>query len=98
MTSKFYLRFLQIGVIISLVTVFFVFSDLLFPYITSKQLSFNVLTEFLLLVWGVFIWKFPAYRPKKSGITWGVIAFLIAILWSCTYSVDPVLSFWGDAE
>jgi len=98
MTSKFYLRFLQIGVIASLITVFFVFSDLLFPYITSKQLSFNVLTEFLLLVWGVFIWKFPAYRPKKSAITWGIVAFLIAILWSCTYSVDPILSFWGDAE
>lgn len=98
MTSKFYLRFLQIGAIASLLTVFFVFSDLLFPYITSKQLSFNVLTEFLLLIWGVFIWKFPAYRPKKSLMTWGVIAFLIAILYSCSYSIDPALSFWGDAE
>lgn len=98
MTSKFYLRLLQIGAVASLLIVFFVFSDLLFPYITSKQLSFNVLTEFLLLVWGVFIWKFPAYRPKKSLITWGLIAFLIAILWSCSYSVDPVTSFWGDAE
>ena len=98
MTSKFYLRFLQIGAIASLVTVFFVFSDLLFPYITSKQLSFNVLTEFLLLVWGIFIWKFPAYRPKKSLITGGIIAFLIAILWSCLYSVDVNTSFWGDAE
>jgi O-antigen ligase len=98
MTSKFYLRFLQIGVIASLLTVFFVFSDLLFPYITSKQLSFNVLTEFLLLIWGVFIWKFPVYRPKLSYITWGLVAFLIAIIWSCGISVDPVLSFWGDAE
>jgi O-antigen ligase len=98
MTSKFYLRFLQIGAIASLLTVFFVFSDLLFPYITSKQLSFNILTEFLLVVWAVFIWKFPAYRPKKSLITWGIFAFLAAILWSCIPSVDPVLSFWGDAE
>ncbi len=98
MTSKFYLRFLQIGVVASLLTVFFVFSDVLFPYITSKQLSFNVLTEFLLVIWAIFIWKFPNYRPKKSLMTWGLIAFLVAILWSCTYSVDPVLSFWGDAE
>ena len=98
MNSKFYLRFLQIGAIASLVIVFFTFSDLLFPYITSKQLSFNILTEVLLLVWAIFIWKFPTYRPKKSLMTWGVIAFLIAILWSCSYSVDPILSFWGDAE
>lgn len=98
MNLKFYLRFLQIGVIVSLLTVFFVFSDLLFPYITSKQLSFNVLTEVMLLVWGIFIWKFPAYRPKLSYITWGLVAFLIAIFWSCGISIDPTLSFWGDAE
>lgn len=79
-------------------TVFFVFSDLLFPYITSKQLSFNVLTEFLLLIWAIFIWKFPTYRPKKSLITWGLISFLGAIILSCFVSVDPVISFWGDAE
>lgn len=98
MTSKFYLRVLQFGAIASLLTVFFVFSDLLFPYITSKQLSFNILTEFLLVIWAIFIWKFPTYRPKRSLMTWGLVAFLVAILWSCSYSVDPVLSFWGDAE
>ncbi|MEI6835724.1 MAG: O-antigen ligase family protein [Candidatus Falkowbacteria bacterium] len=98
MTSKFYLRVLQFGAIASLVTVFLVFSDLLFPYITSKQLTFNILTEFLLLIWAVFIWKFPTYRPKKSLITWGIIAFLGAILLSCFVSVDFNTSFWGDAE
>lgn len=98
MTSKFYLRLLQFGAIASLFIVFFVFSDLLFPYITSKQLSFNILTEFLLLIWAVFIWKFPAYRPKKSLITLGIVAFLVAILWSCFVSVDFNTSFWGDAE
>lgn len=98
MNAKTYLRLLQVGSITSLLTVFFVFSDLLFPYITSKQLSFNILTEFLLVIWGVFIWKFPNYRPKKSLMTWGLIAFLAAILWSCIPSVDPILSFWGDAE
>jgi len=82
----------------SLITVFFVFSDLLFPYITSKQLSFNILTEVLLLVWAIFILKFPTYRPKKSLITWGIMAFLGAILLSCFVSVDANISFWGDAE
>lgn len=98
MTSKFYLRFLQFGAVASLIIVFFVFSDLLFPYITSKQLSFNILTEVLLLVWAIFIWKFPTYRPKKSLITWGIMAFLGAILLSCFVSVDINTSFWGDAE
>ena len=98
MTSKFYLRVLQFGAIASLLTVFLVFSDLLFPYITSKQLTFNILTEFLFLIWAVFIWKFPTYRPKKSLITWGIIAFLVAISLSCFVSVDIDTSFWGGAE
>jgi O-antigen ligase len=98
MTSKFYLRFLQIGAIASLLTVFLVFSNLLFPYITSKQLTFNVLTEFLILVWAIFIWKFPQYRPKFSMMTWGIMAFLGAIILSCSVSVDFNTSFWGDAE
>lgn len=98
MTANFYKRILQGGVIASLATVFLVFPTLLFPYITSKQLVFNILTEALLLIWGVFIWKFPAYRPKKSLITWGTLAFFGALILSCFNSVDPVLSFWGDAE
>lgn len=98
MTSKFYLRLLQTGAIASLLTVFLVFSGLLFPYITSKQLTFNILTEFLIVFWLIFIWKFPSYRPKRSFITWGIAAFLLAITWSCFSSVDPLLSFWGDAE
>lgn len=98
MTANFYKRILQAGVILSLATVFLVFPTLLFPYITSKQLVFNILSEVLLLIWLVFIWKFPAYRPKKSLITWGLLAFFGALILSCFNSVDPLLSFWGDAE
>lgn len=98
MTANFYKRLLQAGVILSLATVFLVFPTLLFPYITSKQLVFNILSEALLLIWLVFIWKFPTYRPKKSFITWGLLAFFGALILSCFNSIDPVLSFWGDAE
>lgn len=98
MTAKTYLRILQGGLIASLLIVFFVFKDLLFPYITSKQLSFNILMEFLLVIWFVFIMRFPAYRPKKNLILYGLIAYLVAIIASCLISVDPILSFWGDSE
>ena len=98
MTANFYKRLLQTGVILSISTVFLVFPTLLFPYITSKQLVFNILSEALLLIWLIFIWKFPVYRPKKSFITWGLLAFFGALILSCFNSVDPVLSFWGDAE
>ncbi len=98
MSPKIYLRFLQAGIILSLVIVFFVFSNLLFPFITSKQLSFNILMEVMLAVWLVFIMRYPEYRPKRSYISWGLIAYFVAILASIAVSYDPALSFWGDAE
>lgn len=98
MPAKIYLRFLQIGLFASLFIVFFVFPDLLFPYITSKQLSFNILMELMLVVWLVFIWRYPAYRPGRNYITFGLLAYFIAVLASIAVSVDPILSFWGDAE
>lgn len=98
MSSKVYLRILQAGIIFSLFIVFLVFEDLLFPYITSKQLSFNILMELMLAVWLVFIMRYPEYRPKRNYVTWGLVAYFIAILASIAVSYDPALSFWGDAE
>lgn len=98
MREKTYLRILQAGVIASLFIVFFVFKDLLFPYITSKQISFNILTELMFAFYLVFILRFPKYRPRKNWITFGLLAFLAAISLSLTVSVDRALSFWADAE
>jgi O-antigen ligase len=98
MSAKTYLRILQGGLIASLVFVFFVFPGLLFPYITSKQLSFNILMELLLAIWLVFIMRYPEYRPKRNYVTWGLLAYLAAIVASCVVSVNFTLSFWGNAE
>jgi len=98
MSPKTYLRILQGGIIASLFIMLFVFRDLLFPFITSKQLPFNIIMEILLAIWLVFILRFPEYRPKKNFISYGLIAYFLAILASCVISVDFNLSFWGDAE
>jgi len=98
MPAKVYLRIIQGGLAASLLIVFFVFKDLLFPYITSKQLPFNILIEFLFALWLLFILRYPEYRPKRNYITWGLLAYFLAILISCAVSVDFGLSFWGDAE
>jgi len=98
MSPKTYLRILQGGIIVSLLAILCVFRDLLFPYITSKQLPFNILMEILFAIWLVFILRYPEYRPKKNFISYGLVAYFIAILASCVISVDFNLSFWGDAE
>ncbi|HPW05915.1 MAG TPA: hypothetical protein PLA05_03080, partial [bacterium] len=98
MSAKSYQRILQFGVFASLGVIFLLFGNLLFPYISSKQLVFNILMELLLPFWLVLIWKFPEFRPQKSWITWGLIAYLAAILLSSFTGVDFNLSFWGDVE
>ncbi|MEI6528979.1 MAG: O-antigen ligase family protein [Candidatus Falkowbacteria bacterium] len=98
MSPKTYLRILQGGIIASLFIILLVFKNLLFPYITSKQLPFNIIMEILFALWAVFMLRYPEYRPKKSFISYGLIAYFAAILVSCFISVDFNLSFWGDAE
>jgi O-antigen ligase len=98
MTAKNYLLTLRAGVIASLAIFFFIFNDFLFPYITSKQLSFNILMEALLVVWVLLILKYPACRPKKSWITLGLLAYFLVIGASCIPSVNFNLSFWGNTE
>ncbi len=98
MSPKIYLNILRFGIYLSLIVVFFVFKNLLFPFITSKQISFNILVEILSIFWIAFLVKYPEYRPRKSWISWGLLAFLAAIFISCFTGVDFNLSFWGDIE
>jgi len=98
MQPKTYLRLLQAGLFLSLIIVFFVFRDLLFPFITSKQLVFNILMEAMFVFWLVFILRYPAYRPKRNLMTYGLVAYFVALLASCVVSVNFALSFWGNAE
>jgi O-antigen ligase len=98
LSAKLLQRILQIGVLLSFLTIFFVFKPLLFPYITAKQLPLNLIVELLLPIWLVLLIYFPKFRPKKRLIAYGILAYLLAILISCFNSVDFQLSFWGNAE
>ncbi len=106
MSEKIYLNVLRGGVYLAFLTTFFVFDNLLFPYITSKQIPFNLLIEALTVVWLVFIVKFPAWRPFGAGkrkltrdwLTLSILAFFAILTASCFSGVDFNLSFWGDIE
>jgi len=98
MSQKMYLKILQIGVYVSLFFVFFVFKNLLFPYITSKQIPFNILMEVLFIILVAFVVKYPQYRPKKSYITFGMMAFFSIMIISSFTGVDYNLSMFGDVE
>ena len=98
MSLKIYLDILKTGIYLSFLSVFLVSKNLLFPYITSKQIFFNILVEILMVFWLALIIKYPEVRPKRSWITFGLLAFFSALLVSSIFGVDFNLSFWGDIE
>lgn len=107
MPQKTYLTILKTGIYLSLLSVFLVYAKLLFPYITSKQIYFNVLIEILLVFWIAFIFKYPSYapfrrasegKPSENWISIGLIFYFAVILISSIFSIDFNLSFWGDVE
>lgn len=98
MSQKAYLNILRFGSYFAMIVVFFVFKNLLFPFITSKQIAFNIIIEFLFIIWIAFIIKYPAYRPKKNYVWIGMLVFFAIMVLSCFTGVDFNLSFWGDVE
>ena len=98
MSAKTYVNILKYGLFASFLSFLLLFSSLLFPYITSKQITFNILIEILMVFWVLLIVKYPEYRPKKNLITYGLIAYFLVILASAVVGVDFNLSFWGNAE
>src|SRR3989338_7380338 len=98
MPLKTYLIILKTGVYLSFLSVFLVFTNLLFPFITSKQIYFNILVEVLMVFWLALIIKYPEVRPKKSWITFGLATFFTALFISSVFGIDFNLSFWGDIE
>ncbi len=114
MSQKTYLTILRWGSYLTLLSVILTFKNLLFPYVTSKQIYFNIVIEILLVFWLAFIIKYPSYspfgttprdyargkqdRPKKSWISIGLVSFFAIIFLSCFTGVDFNLSFWGDIE
>lgn len=98
MSQKTYLKILKWGIYLSFLSVLLISARFYFPYISTKQIYFNILMEILFVFWLVFIIKYPSWRPKKSWISFGLLAFFVAVLLSCFGSVDFNLSFWGDIE
>ena len=98
MSLKTYLNILKGGIFLSFLSIFFVFDHLLFPYITSKQIPFNILIEIMTVFWLGLIVKYPSYRPQKSWITFGLVGFMAVLILTSITGVDFNMSFWGNIE
>jgi O-antigen ligase len=98
--NKKFIIFVFIGlVILTLLTPFWVFKDLLFPFVTSKAFYLRILVELALPFYLFLFLRYPQYRPSfKNPLTISIVAFFLFNLVSGIFGVNPLRSIWGNFE
>lgn len=72
--------------------------SLFFPFVTGKNFAFRILTEILLALWLILLFKNAAYRPKKSWLLWAIAAFIFVIALADIFGENFSKSFWSNYE
>ncbi len=70
----------------------------IFPFVFSKLIFFQVLIGLTFPAYLALAWMEPAYRPKKHLLYFAIIAYFVALALSAIFSVDPMRSWWGNQE
>ena len=86
-------------VFLSLLTPVWIFSELFFPYITSKAFFFRIAIELALPFYLYLIVVNPQLRPKfKNFLNIAVLVFLLINIVSGLAGVNVIRSLWGNYE
>ena len=70
----------------------------IFPFVFSKLIPFQILIGLTFPAYLALAWMEPRYRPPKSALYAAIIAYFAAVLISVVFSVDPSRSWWGNQE
>jgi O-antigen ligase/tetratricopeptide (TPR) repeat protein len=87
-----------IGLGLLLATPFIVSNGLFFPYITGKAYFFRIVVEIIFGLWLILAISDKNYRPQKSSVLYGILAFLISIFISNIFGENSHFSFWSNFE
>ncbi len=97
--KKFALYSLFVLVLLTLLTPFWVFKDLLFPYVTSKAFYFRIVVELALPFYCYLVAADSKFRPNlKNPLNIFVLAFVVINVVSSLAGVNPARSLWGNFE
>ncbi len=86
-------------VFLALLTPFWVFTSVLFPFVTSKAFYFRIVVEAALPFYVFLILDKKSLRPNIfSKLNLAILAFLLINLLAGIVGVNPERSFWGNFE
>ncbi len=86
------------GIFLIPVIPFIVSSSMFFPFITGKNFTFRIIVDVILAAWALLAILDPMYRPKRSLVSWAMLAFLVIIGIADVFGVDFMRSFWSNYE
>lgn len=73
-------------------------SSLFFPFITGKGFAFRVIVEIVFACYLLLALRRPEFRPKRSLILYGVLAFITVVFLADAFAINPFKAFWSNFE
>lgn len=70
----------------------------IFPFVFSKLLFFQILIGLTFPAYLILAWTEPKYRPRWTPMYLAVIAYFVALAVSVAFAVDPLRAWWGNQE
>lgn len=74
------------------------FPVVIFPFVFSKLLFFQVLIGLTFPAYLVLAWADPNYRPRWTPLYGAIVAYFLAVALSVLFAVDPLRAWWGNQE
>ncbi len=71
----------------------------IFPFVFSKLIYFQVLIGLTFPAYLALAWMDPAHRPPVRHLLYlSVLAYFTALLLSVVFAIDPMRAWWGNQE
>ncbi|MBU2566887.1 hypothetical protein KKG46_05015, partial [Patescibacteria group bacterium] len=70
----------------------------IFPFVFSKLIYFQILIGLTFPAYLALAWAEPQYRPRKSILYMALSAYFVALLLSVIFAADPSRAWWGNQE
>ena len=91
-------KIILVGTSLILFTPLILSSRFFFPFVGPKSLYFMGLVEIIFFAWLFLVIIEPKFRPRFNKILGSLILFLIILIISFAFGVDPSYSFWSKFE